>query len=232
MGLYGYEDIGPNVHCELHAKIGLDFPLNEYRACWKMAGQPLVQRLRDKQHNWEDLGALIPDMLVLGLLGHPFACPDLIGGGEISSFIDKTVLDEELIVRAAQVHALMPMMQFSVAPWRVLGEDNLAICKQMAELHHNMGNEIIALARESAESGEPMVRHMEYAFPGYGYSDIKNQFMLGDRMLVAPLVEKGKRSRMVSFPPGRWKGDDCSIIEGPIVKEIDVPLERLPWYQQ
>jgi len=38
---------------------------------------------------------LIPDMLVLGLIGHPYGCPDLIGGGEISSFIDKSILDEE-----------------------------------------------------------------------------------------------------------------------------------------
>jgi len=231
-GLYGYKNVGPNDHCELHAKIGLNFPLNEYRACWKMAGQPLVQRLRDKQHNWEDLRALIPDIIALGLMGHPFSCPDLIGGGEISSFIDKTVFDEELIVRAAQVHALMPMMQFSVAPWRVLSEKNLLICKQMAELHHNMGNEIIKLAKESAKTGEPIVRHMEYEFPGNGYSNIIDQFMLGENILITPIVEKEKRSRMVTFPEGKWTGDDGSIVEGPAVKEIDVPLERLPWYRK
>jgi alpha-glucosidase len=230
-GLYGFQNVGPNVHCELHAKIGLDFPLNEYRACWKMAGQPLVQRLRDKQHNWEDLAALIPDMLALGLIGHPFSCPDLIGGGEISSFIDKTVLDEELIVRAAQVHALMPMMQFSVAPWRVLDANNLAICKQMAELHLSMGSEIIELATKSAKTGEPIVRHMEYEFQGNGYQEIKDQFMLGEDILVAPVVQKGKRSRQVIFPEGKWQGDDGSIVIGPTSEEITVPLERLPWYR-
>jgi len=230
-GLYGFQDVGPNVHCELHAKIGLDFPLNEYRACWKMAGQPLVQRLRDKQHNWEDLRALIPDMLALGLIGHPYGCPDLIGGGEISSFNDKTILDEELIVRAAQVHTLMPMMQFSVAPWRVLNESNQAICKQMAGLHYNMGSEIIALATESAKTGEPIVRHMEYEFPGNGYQDIKDQFMLGEDIMVAPVVEKGVRSRMIIFPEGKWQGDDGSIVIGPTSEEITVPLERLPWYR-
>jgi hypothetical protein len=30
------------------AKIGLRYPFNEYRACWRMGGQPLGQRLRDK----------------------------------------------------------------------------------------------------------------------------------------------------------------------------------------
>ena len=32
------EDITPNEHCRLYAELGLRFPLNEYRACWKMAG--------------------------------------------------------------------------------------------------------------------------------------------------------------------------------------------------
>ena len=46
----------------------------------------------------------------------------MIGGGEWTSFQDSSIMDEELIVRSAQVSALMPMMQFSVAPWRVLGK--------------------------------------------------------------------------------------------------------------
>ena len=57
----------PNDHCEAYAKLGLEFPLNELRACWKMAGQPLVQRLRDKSHTWDDVRVLIPDMISTGL---------------------------------------------------------------------------------------------------------------------------------------------------------------------
>lgn len=34
--------------CEAWARIGLNYPFNEYRACWKMGGQPLAQRLADK----------------------------------------------------------------------------------------------------------------------------------------------------------------------------------------
>lgn len=230
-GLYGYEDIGPNEHCELYAKIGLDFPFNEYRACWKMAGQPLIQRLRDKGHNWEDVGALIPDMLVLGLMGHPFGCPDMIGGGEFGSF-EEAIIDEELVVRATQVHALMPAMQFSVAPWRVLNETNLAICQRMAALHQSMGNEIIELAKESAITGEPIMRHMDYVFPGNGYAKINDQFLLGDSILVAPAIAKGQRERTIIFPDGKWEGDDGSMVAGPITMKVAVPLERLPWYRR
>ncbi len=231
--VYSFNDVSPNDHTELHASIGLEFPLNEYRACWKMAGQPLAQRLQDKGHNWEDLRALIPDMLAQGMIGHPFGCPDMIGGGSFSSFLDDAIMDEELIVRSTQCHALMPMMQFSVAPWRILSEQNLFNCKKMVDLRLKMGPTILQIAKESSKSGEPIVRHMEYMFPGNGYSHIKDQFMLGDKILVAPLVHKGNGSRTISFPPGRWKemmGE--VIVNGPTAKEIDVPLERLPWYQQ
>lgn len=225
--------ISPNAFSELWAKLGLPFKLNEYRACWKLAGQPLAQRLRDKGHNWSDMRQLIPDALALGLMGYAYTCPDMIGGGEYSYFYDNPdkALDQELIVRSAQCSALMPMMQFSVAPWRVLNRENLDICRKMALLHERMGPEILAIARASAESGEPMVRHMEYMYPSRGYIEIKDQFLLGDSILVAPVLEQGEMSRKVVFPKGSWRGDDNSVVEGPCTLEIKTPLDRLPWYR-
>jgi alpha-glucosidase (family GH31 glycosyl hydrolase) len=231
-GTYSFMNFSPNDQCEAYAKLALGFPLNELRACWKMGGQPLVQRLRDKSHTWDDVRVLIPDMIGLGLIGHQFGCPDMIGGGEWTSFQDSSILDEELIVRSSQVSALMPMMQFSVAPWRVLGSDNLLICRKMAELHAGMGSEILALARECAVSGEPMVRNLEYEYPGRGYYGVKDQFLLGSGIMVAPVVKKGERSRKVIFPEGSWKGDDDSIVKGPAELTIEVPLGRLPWYRK
>ncbi len=232
IGTYSYNNLSPNEQCEAYARLGLDYPLNEFRACWKMAGQPLVQRLRDKSHTWDDARVLIPDMIALGLTGHQFGCPDMIGGGEWTSFQDNSVMDEELVVRSAQVSTLMPMMQFSVAPWRILNRENLAICKKMAGLHYQMGNEILELAKECARSGEPMVRNLEYEFPGKGYEEIKDQFMLGNNIMVAPVVIKGQRSRKVIFPEGKWKGEDGSLVTGPVTLNIEVPLERLPWYRK
>ena len=219
--------------CEQWAKIGLDFSFNEYRSGWKMGGQALVQRLGDKDLSWNALRLLIPDMTAAGLLGHAYTCPDLIGGGQILSYqnVDQTKLDQELIVRFCQVHALMPMMQFSVAPWRVLNEKNMSICRDYARLHEQMGGYILEQARQSAKTGEPILRHMEYAFPHQGFVDCKDQFMLGDKYLVAPILTK-EHKRKVMLPKGRWKDDTGKKFRGPKTIEVEAPIERLPWFER
>jgi alpha-glucosidase (family GH31 glycosyl hydrolase) len=78
----------------------------------------------------------------------------------------------------------------------------------MAELHARLGEEILALARESAKTGEPIVRSLEYEYPGRAYSSITDQYLLGASILVAPVQEKGATRRAIQFPPGLWKGDD------------------------
>jgi alpha-glucosidase len=222
----------PNDHTTYFAELGLHYPLNEYRASWKMAGLPLVQRLRDKGHNWEDLKKLIPDQMSQSVMGYAYTCPDMIGGGEYRSFLNASTIDEELVVRSAQVHALMPMMQFSVAPWRILSKENQEICLEMAKLHENTGPKILELAKRAAKTGEPIVKPMALAFPEAGYETIKDQFILGDDILVAPVIEGGARSRTVVIPEGRWKGDDGSIVTGGQTIEINVPLSRLPHYKK
>ena len=222
----------PNDHTSLWGQLGLKYPLNEFRATWKMAGLPLAQRLRDKSHSWSDLRELIPGILAQGLMGYAFTCPDMIGGGEFESFLNAAVVDQELVVLSAQVSALMPMMQFSVAPWRVLDEPRAAMCKRMALLHQEVGPEILRLAQASAQSGEPIVRALAYAYPDAGYEEIKDEFLLGDEILVAPVLQKNARTRTIVFPRGTWKGDDGSTVVGPKTVEVAAPLERLPWYRR
>ena len=225
-----FKNCGPNDQTTYFAELGLHYPLNEFRASWKMAGFPLVQRLRDKGHNWEDLQKLIPDQMSQSIMGYTYTCPDMIGGGEYRSFLSASTIDQELVVRSAQVHALMPMMQFSVAPWRVLSKENEAICLKMAKLHQEMGPMILDLAKKASKTGEPIVMPLALAFPEGGFETIKDQFMLGNKILVAPVVKKGARSRSVVLPEGKWKSDEGQTLNGGKTIEIKVPLERLPFF--
>ena len=221
-----------NLQSELYAKLGTEFGFNEFRACWKMGNQPLAQRLQDKAYSWDDLNLLIPDMISAGLIGHPFTCPDMIGGGLIQTFenIDYNKFDQELMIRSAQLQALMPMMQFSVAPWRVLDKKHLTLCRNVALLHAKMGDYILALAKQAAKDGEPIIRHMEYVFPHEGFETCKNQYMLGDEYLVAPMINKGRR-REVKLPKGKWIDERGKKYKGGKTVTIDVPLSRLPYFK-
>ena len=227
-----YAPAAPSDLCEAYAKIGLQFPLNEYRACYKMGGQPLVQRLCDKDHDWRSVQRLVPDMIACGLLGNSFVCPDMIGGGSWMAFAPDapTPFDAELFVRGAQVHALAPMMQFSAAPWRMLKGEHLKAVRDAAWLRMRFTPYIVQTAKDSAKSGEPMLRAMEYEFPGCGYEKVTDQFMLGSDLLVAPQTTKGAATRKVFVPAGEWKADDGTVVKGPCEIEVKTPLSRLPHF--
>lgn len=226
--------VTPYEMCEAYTKIGLQFPLNEYRASFKMGGQPIVQRLCDKGHNWKAVQQLVPDMITCGLLGHPFVCPDMIGGGSWLAFAPDapTPFDPELFVRSAQAHALSPMMQFSAAPWRMLKGEYLDAIRKAAWTRMKFADRYVALAKECAKTGEPMLRNMEYNYPGFGWEDVMDQFMMGDFLVVAPQCVKGAKDRKVMIPPGKWRGDDGAVYEGPRVITTPTPLDRIPYFER
>lgn len=223
-------DITPNEHTELYAQFGLRFPLNEYRACWKMGGQPLAQRLLDKLHSWVDLKKLIPNMILEGLCGYSFSCPDMIGGGMWTSFFDESILDQDIVVRSAQCHALMPMMQFSVAPWRILDAEHMEAVRKTVALRMKFTPLIMQLAREAAKTGIPIMRSLEFEFPNQGLEQIVDEFMLGSNVLVAPMLEKGNL-RKVILPNGKWKSPDGKILKGGKTYELNVGLDQLLYFE-
>ncbi len=216
----------------LWASLALAFPYNEMRACWELGNQPLVQRLGDKKYSWEGVSQLVPAMISAGLLGYAYTCPDMIGGGEYGSFygVEPEEFNQELMVRSCQIHSMMPIMQFSVAPWRMLSKENLAICRRFAQWHEKLGTYIKEQVKLSARTGEPIVRHMAYCYPGQGFENVNDQYMLGDRYLVAP-VFSANSIRTVKLPRGRWKDDQGKIYKGGKVYRINVPLDRLLWFE-
>lgn len=218
----------------LWAQLASEFPYNELRACWQMGNQPLVQRLGDKKYSWSGVSQLVPDMIAAALIGHSYSCPDMIGGGEYGSFlnVNEDEFDSDLIIRSCQIHSLMPMMQFSVAPWRILKPEQLAIIRDYANLHCRFGPYILEMARKTATDGTPIVRHMAYEFPGEGFENISDQYMLGDLYLVAPITS-ADNSRQVKLPKGTWVDDTGKKFKGgKTYTLVDVPISRLPYFKR
>lgn len=225
----------PNQHSELFGKMGLKYSYNELRCIWKLGGLPIAQRLTDKRHSWSHLNLLIPQMMTGSIMGYPFMCPDMIGGGLLASVdgaIAKGTFDQELFVRSAQCHALMPMMQFSLAPWRVLDKTHHNAVKKAVQIREQYKEYILALAKNAAKTGEPIMRNMEYNFPHQGYATIKDQFMLGDKILVAPVLEKGVKFRKVVLPKGKWKSPEGKIYKGGKTYKVEVSIYDLPYFHK
>ena len=207
---------------------GEQFPMPSAQ-CWRQGGRAIVARLTDKGHTWKETYRCINDMAVAGLMGCPFVLPDMVGGGLLSSFAPGKKLDQDLFVRSAQSQALSPMIQFSAAPWRVLDREHLAVVKAAVELRAKFAPKFQALAVNAGKTGEPILRSLEYVFPHQGYHNVKDEFLMGDDMLVVPMVSLGTRREAV-IPPGTWLADDGSTVKGPAKVTLDVPLARIPHF--
>jgi alpha-glucosidase (family GH31 glycosyl hydrolase) len=221
----------PAGQCEAWARVGLKYSFNEYRACWKMGGQPLAQRLHDKPPVWGagGLASLIPEAIAQGLIGHAFVCPDMVGGGDLADF-EHVGVDAELFVRYAQCAALFPMIQFSMSPARVLGDAHLDAVREAVKLHQHLSREIYALATTAARTGEPILRPLAYHHPGY--ERITDQFLLGGNILAAPVLEAAAARRTVVLPPGRWVDQNGTRHPGPTTIDIPVTLTSVPWFRR
>ncbi len=214
-------------------EFGAEFEWHEFKDTYGRGGRNTIQRLRDKHHKWERNGLqdLIPCAINAGLMGFPFLCPDMIGGGEWSyRFLPGFSVDEELFVRMAQCSALFPMMQFSWAPWLALKPENVKLCLEAAKLHERLFPEIMKVVRQSQRTGESVLRSLEYECPHHGFENVLDEYMIGSDLLAAPVLEKGADAREVLFPAGRWRGMDGKEYDGLTSCTVHATLDTLPWF--
>ena len=73
---------------------------------------------------------------------------------------------------------------------------------------------------------------MEYSFPNSGYENVNNQFMIGENLLVAPVLEKGCVSQKIAIPKGKWKGFDGKTYKGPKYYTFSIGLADLPYFER
>ena len=97
----------------------------------------------------------------------------------------------------------------------------------------------LELMKEAEEKGLPLVRSMFYQFPNdravWDENLMKEQFMLGDDFLVAPVFQEGATEKNVYFPVGggQWIGLwDGSVWNETVdyagVDTVEAPIGRPP----
>lgn len=77
--------------------------------------------------------------------------------------------------------------------------------RRFALVHQALAADFQALAQEASGTSAPILRHLMLVFPNDAQSrTVDDQFMIGEQLLVAPVVEEGATTRQVYLPPGSW----------------------------
>jgi alpha-D-xyloside xylohydrolase len=204
----------------------------------------------DIHSTYEDFRKQICAGIHMGLCGIPWWTTD-IGG-----FIGGNINDEnfkELLIRWFQYGTFLPVMRMhglrqptkkiidKVGEHREItgadneiwsyGEENYKIMRKFIDIREMMRGYIRSLMKTAHESGTPVIRALFYEFPDdeTGW-DIKDEYMFGGDILVAPVCYEKATSRKVYLPEGaNWTfARDGKVYDGGITVEVDTPIDTIP----
>ena len=204
----------------------------------------------DQMSLWPELKGQLSAGLSAGLSGIPFWSFDIGGfAGELPS--------KELYLRATALAAFCPVMQWHAeprkgqfektygdtfnndrSPWNMakqLGDEEiLTVARAFAKKRMEMQAYLYEEAKYCAENSRPMMAHLIFDFPDdENVHGIEDEFMLGRKLLVAPLIEKGQNSRVIYLPRGKWRDIYLHTdYEGGGCMTYDCPLDRIPVFER
>lgn len=229
--LNGDLNLQPNLYSTVFAQALSEFgSLIEVRTVKKTQDKGIFVRMLDKDSKWgydNGLKSLIPTLLHMGLQGYPFVLPDMIGGNGYQGVRPS----KELYIRWMQANAFMPAVQMSIVPW---GYDQqvIDITKQVLEVRKQFESDIMAAAGQSLVDGSPINRPLWWHDPEDPETyNIDNEYLLGDRILVAPVLEEGANTRSIYLPVGNWLGMNNVTYTGPqLLANFPADITVLPYF--
>jgi alpha-glucosidase len=183
--------------------------------------------------SWAMLRQTIRTVLGLSLSGIPYTGADIGGfSGQPST---------ELFVRWFQLGALLPFFRthssFNTSrrePW-AFGPEALRILREVLRLRYRLLPYYYTLAWQAHQTGLPLLRPLFWHnLPDQALWDIDDAFLLGDALLVAPVVREGATERTLSrLPAGEWYHfwDDTHLC-GNEAATVPAPLARIPLFVQ
>lgn len=196
-----------------------------------------AQFLGDNTQSWDALTgikAVIPDVLNRSLGGAFNVTTDIAGYWDLG----KGVADKELFVRWSQLATFIPLLRLHNSPFTELktpwsfDDETIAIFHSVLALRKQALPYMDTLWDRAANSGLPLWRPMWLEFPeDERFRDEAEQFMLGDKVLVAPVLDKGVRRKTVILPEGCWQsGVSKETYQGGQTISVAAPLAVLPYF--
>eukprot|EP00062_Callorhinchus_milii_P012189 gi/632958960/ref/XP_007895345.1/ PREDICTED: uncharacterized family 31 glucosidase KIAA1161 homolog [Callorhinchus milii] len=232
----------PSAFSKTYAEMAASFPqMCEVRVGFRSQGLPCFVRMIDRDSVWGyELGlkSLIPTALTMSLLGYHFILPDMIGGNVYPnrtdvSDSDPDLPDRELYIRWLELSAFLPAMQFSVPPW-LYDSEVLAIANKFTCLRESLvAPLLLQLAEEATQTGSPIIRPLWWLAPSDPQAQSADtQFLIGDSLMVAPVVEKGTKIRDVYLPSGKWQSFKGDLYDKTpfLITEFAVNLDEVAYF--
>ncbi|MEW2398296.1 TIM-barrel domain-containing protein [Streptomyces sp. NPDC046862] len=182
----------------------------------------------DVATGWPGLRASLSLVMGLGLCGVPYSGPD-VGGFDGSP-------SAELYLRWFQLGAYLPLFRTHASlragrrePWE-FGEEVLAHARVALVERRRLLPYFMTLAHLARRTGAPYVRPVWWGAPeDRALRDCEDAFLLGDGLLVAPVLNPGADRRAVQLPRGRWYDTVTEeAYEGPGQVLVEAPLSRIP----
>jgi alpha-glucosidase len=171
----------------------------------------------DSASDWNFLAILIPQILNFGLSGQPLAGADVGGfatsstGGPQNGTGAYGVTDPELLTRWTTLSAFIGWFRnhydgYSKGfqePYRY-GEPYASICRKYIEIRYKLLQYLYDALFECTQSGLPICRPLFLTDRAdlQVYEHLDDQFMVGENLLIAPVVARGQTRRDVYLPAG------------------------------
>ncbi|XP_046412029.1 myogenesis-regulating glycosidase-like [Neodiprion fabricii] len=238
--LTGNVEESPSIYTYQYARALATFGNGiEVRTGWQTQDLAIFVRMLDKDTSWtfeNGLPTLITTLLVMNLAGYGFVLPDMVGG---NGYIDGVLVStqypsKELFIRWLQANTFMPSIQYSFVPWDYDNE-TVEICRTYTELHEAYAPTIIEAMNALVANGTPVNPPVWWLDPTNSEAyNISDEYLLGEVILVAPVVVEGAVTRDIFLPNGTWRDatyGTYDIYEGPTwIYDYPAPLEVLPYF--
>jgi alpha-glucosidase/alpha-D-xyloside xylohydrolase len=209
----------------------------------------------DVDSTWKTLAAQVANGINLGLCGIPY------WGTDTGGFFPTGELTPELYVRWFQFSAFCPLFRSHGRAWKLRlpwgwdlgtpgpleGAEALGdwpapqhlhatqaepICRKYLELRYEMLPYIYSCAEQTHRTGLPLMRALWIAWPRDERAlKTADQYMWGDHLLVAPVLEPGATQRRIYLPTGAWWdfwSHERAEGGGEITREVD--LSTIPLF--
>ncbi|MER6351089.1 TIM-barrel domain-containing protein [Streptomyces sp. NPDC001634] len=182
----------------------------------------------DVATGWPGLRASLSLVMGLGLCGVPYSGPD-VGGFDGNP-------SPELYLRWFQLASYLPLFRTHASlragrrePWE-FGAEVLEHARAALAERRRLLPYFVTLAHLARRTGAPCVRPLWWGAPeDRALRDCEDAFLLGDGLLVSPVLDPGADRRTVLLPRGRWYDTVTEeAYQGPGQVLVEAPLDRIP----